>query len=556
MQEILNNDHDLSTELMILGALINEQNRQGDQYTIPINAIHNLRDYVKASEIILILFNPENPGWANRKLLGADQTWKSESALLIKDSILCNSITENISLYNYDSASDSEADPVFSDGITAPVRNVILAPLNVNKVNLGAMVFINPVFDFDNKERSGFLQLIAQGLSNAIYAAERNRQLIVSNADLEATQWQILNSRNTLRTFFDNLPSGVYIVDRSYTIIAINSRRSERVGRKPQELVGEKCYNALCKSPGPCASCRVADALNGIPSVHASRELGPNESFVHWEITTVPIREEPNVINQVIVFEEDVTEKWILEANLIQSEKMASIGQLAANVAHEINNPLAAIIANAQLLIHDLAQADEDIIDSLKLIETAGNRAAKIVSNLLESARREKNYEFEEFSLNETIMDAVSMVNFEIKNRSITVKLDLAEEMPDIFAHINQLKGVWINLIMNALGAIENQKGVISISTSYDKRKYRVVFVDNGKGIPPEHQEHIFEPFYTTKEVGEGTGLGLYVSLQVIKEHQGDMQFETEPGKGTKFIVTLPDIERNDIDSGGLQLVE
>jgi two-component system NtrC family sensor kinase len=99
--------------------------------------------------------------------------------------------------------------------------------------------------------------------------------------------------------------------------------------------------------------------------------LGPNETFVHWEITTVPIREDSNAINQVIVFEEDVTEKWILEANLIQSEKMASIGQLAANVAHEINNPLAAIIANAQLLMRDLSDADDNTIDSLKLIETA-----------------------------------------------------------------------------------------------------------------------------------------------------------------------------------------
>jgi two-component system NtrC family sensor kinase len=298
------------------------------------------------------------------------------------------------------------------------------------------------------------------------------------------------------------------------------------------------------------------DAFNGISSVHASRELGPNESFVHWEITTVPIRENPNTINQVIVFEEDVTEKWILEANLIQSEKMASIGQLAANVAHEINNPLAAIIANAQLLMRDLAQADENIMESLNLIETAGNRAAKIVSNLLESARREKNYEFEEFSLNESILDAVSMVNFEIKNRSINVKLNLEKGMPDIFAHKNQLKGVWINLIMNALGAMENQKGTLTISTSYEKLEYRIVFTDNGKGISPEHQEHIFEPFFTTKGVGKGTGLGLYVSLQVIKEHHGDVQFITKIGKGTKFIVTLPDAEHDEIDSDEPQLIE
>jgi signal transduction histidine kinase len=190
------------------------------------------------------------------------------------------------------------------------------------------------------------------------------------------------------------------------------------------------------------------------------------------------------------------------------------------------------------------------------LIETAGNRAAKIVSNLLDSARREKNYEFEVFSLNQSILDVVAMLNFEIKNRSVNVKLHLEKEMPDIFAHKNQLKGVWINLIMNALGAMENQKGTLTISTSYRSQEYRVVFTDNGKGISPEHQEHIFEPFFTTKGAGKGTGLGLYVSLQIIKEHHGDMQFVTKPGKGTKFIVTLPEAERTESDPDGAQLVE
>jgi two-component system NtrC family sensor kinase len=285
------------------------------------------------------------------------------------------------------------------------------------------------------------------------------------------------------------------------------------------------------------------DALNGIPSVRTERDVGPNDTFIHWEITTVPIRENNNLIDRVIVFEEDVTEKWILEANLIQSEKMASIGQLAANVAHEINNPLAAIIANAQLLMRDLADADENTQDALKLIETAGDRAAKIVSNLLESARRDKHYEFEEISLNDTISDAISLLRYEINKRSVSVKLDLADELPSIFANKNQLKGVWINLLNNALGAIDKPRGKISVSTRYENKEFYVVFSDNGKGILPDDQSHIFEPFFTTKEVGKGTGLGLSVSLQAIKEHHGDIQFESTPGKGTKFIIILPEID-------------
>jgi signal transduction histidine kinase len=137
------------------------------------------------------------------------------------------------------------------------------------------------------------------------------------------------------------------------------------------------------------------------------------------------------------------------------------------------------------------------------------------------------------------------MVNFEIKNRLITVNLNL-EEMPNILADRNKLIGIWINLFNNALGAIESEKGIISVSTHYEKREYCVTFSDNGKGIDPEHQEQIFKPFFTTKGVGKGTGLGLYVSLQVIKEHRGEMHFESNPGKGTKFIIILPDINRTE----------
>ncbi|HEX2998189.1 MAG TPA: ATP-binding protein, partial [Anaerolineales bacterium] len=446
----------------------------------------------------------------------------------------------------YASDSDPRFDPVIFAEITTSIRNIVMAPLISNRVKRGIIIFINSEFDVNQKEQYEFLKLIARGMANAISIAERNQQLIVTNADLEATNWQILNSRNTLRTFFDNIPSSVLIVDRSYKVVAINNHRCERIGGNPKDIVGEKCYEKLRGNSAPCPGCRVADALNGIPSVYTERQLEPNKTLRDWEISTIPIREEDNTINWVIIFEEDITEKLIMEANLIQSEKMASIGQLAASVAHEINNPLAAIIANAQLLMRDLSNADEDILDSLKLIETAGDRAAKIVNNLLESARKEKHYEFEDISLNETILDAISLLRYEINKRAIAIQLNLSNNLPRIYANKNQLKGVWINIINNAIGVVETEKGKISVSTQYDNRQFQIVISDNGKGILPEHQDHIFEPFFTTKEIGKGTGLGLSVSLQAIKEHHGDIQFETEAGKGTKFIVTLPDVENND----------
>ncbi len=543
MQQTLYN----SIELKFYESFVSEQHGYSDQNSTQVNAISNIRDYVEADDALLVLFDFENPELATKKLLGPGPAWKSESTFFMKSSRLFGSMTQAITWIDYTPSLLGDVEPVLNDVYANPLQNMILAPLNANNIFLGAMIFINPSLDFKKDDRRArFLQLMVKGVANATFALEHTRQLTISKAALEASQWEIINSRNTLRTFFDNIPSCVYIIDRSYVIQIVNNRRGERAGKSPQELVGSKCYESLFGYTAPCPLCRVADAFSGIPSVRSLREWQPKETFIQWEITTIPILENSNMVNRAIVFDEDVTEKWILEASLIETEKLASIGQLAANVAHEINNPLAAIIANAQLLLRDLPEADADTVEAIELIETAGVRAAKIVGNLLKSARKEKREEFEEISLNETIMDALSMANFEIRNRNITVNLDLSDGMPNIVAHQNQLKGVWINLIMNALGAIEDADGVVSISTRYENHEYRIAFSDNGKGIAPEHQEHIFEPFFTTKEAGKGTGLGLSVSLQVIKEHHGTIDFETAPGKGAKFIILLPEIQQNE----------
>lgn len=530
-------------ELSFLESLINEVNKRGDQNTIQIDALKGIRKYVEADEALLILYDFENLDLASKKLLGDGDIWDVEDFLLIKESRLCTDLPTDVTLIDPLSLSD----PIIFDTFSKPVENVLLVPLTSETVVLGAILLSNPSFDFSDERRSKFLELMFKGLANAIFAVEHNRQLIINKAELEASQWEILNSRNILRTFFDNIPSYIYVIDQSYTILIINRRRSERVHMTPQELVGRKCYEKLFGFTSPCPQCKVADAFNGIPSVRNLREWLPNQSFIQWEISTVPIRDNSSVISRAIVFDEDVTEKWIMETNLIETEKLASIGQLAANIAHEINNPLAAIIANVQLLLRDLRSADEDTIEALKLIETAGVRAAGIVGDLLKSARREKRGEFEEISLNDSIREAISISNFEIKNRNVTVRLDLQEDMPKIIANQNQLKGVWINLVINALGAIESPKGLITITSRFENGEFRVSIADNGKGIAPEHLDRIFEPFFTTKDAKSGTGLGLSVSRQVIKEHHGTINFETRLNKGTKFIIILPEANGNEL---------
>ncbi len=261
----------------------------------------------------------------------------------------------------------------------------------------------------------------------------------------------IQNSRNTLLTFFDSIPASVYIIDRNFFLISINLRRSGRLNKHPSVLVGKKCYQQLFNRESPCPACRVLETLqSGLSTNRTTRERDNQGYFKEWEITTFPIQETDHPPQRVIVFEEDVTEKKNLEANLIQSEKLASVGHLAAGVAHEINNPLAAIIANAQLIKRDIPK-DSDYYGSVELIETAGLRAAQVVSNLLNLARKEENYEFELLSLNDTIRSALTLVNHEIKSHSIDIQLDLDESIPPMMASENHLQGVWINMIVNGI---------------------------------------------------------------------------------------------------------
>ncbi len=356
--------------------------------------------------------------------------------------------------------------------------------------------------------------------------------------DLETSQGEILNSRNTFRRMFDSLPLSVYIVDHNHVVKAINATRSQRVGVHQRYLVGKRCYEQLFNRSDPCPHCRIMETFEtGLTTQRSSREWADLDAFTEWKIYTHLVQNLDPQLMQVIVVEEDVTEKRNLESNMIQSEKLAAFGHLAAGVVHEINNPLAAIIANAQLLKKELPKDKQDWIDSIKLIEMAGVRAAAIVTNLMGIAHKDTCAPFERISLNESIEIALSLFHHEITYRSIDVKLDLQPDMPAILASRNNLQGVWINLLANCLDASDKSNGVISVSTRYDSHLFRIVIADNGKGISQEHLSRLFTPFFTTKMVGRGTGLGLTVSQRVIKEHQGDIHVESQVGQGTAVTV-------------------
>jgi iron only hydrogenase large subunit-like protein/nitrogen-specific signal transduction histidine kinase len=231
------------------------------------------------------------------------------------------------------------------------------------------------------------------------------------------------------------------------------------------------------------------------------------------------------------------------EEQLRVAEKLASIGQLAAGVAHEINNPLGTILLYASMLKKDLEKIynDDQRTEDLELIVEEANRCKNIVANLLNFARQGK-LNLKEFDLTETLREVLKPFTVNPAYRQIDFKFDIIENNFTITGDEEQLKQVFINIIKNACDAMTevDHKKELKVVLSADNNNFKIEIVDTGNGIPKENQSKVFTPFFTTKSMGKGTGLGLAISYGIIKMHKGNITFTSEEGKGTTFKVVLP----------------
>ncbi|MCX7958521.1 MAG: ATP-binding protein, partial [Deltaproteobacteria bacterium] len=231
-----------------------------------------------------------------------------------------------------------------------------------------------------------------------------------------------------------------------------------------------------------------------------------------------------------------------IKEQMIQSEKLASIGRLSAGVAHEINNPLGAILSYAHLIKEELSSKSDS--EQIKLftegIISETNRTKNIIRSLLEFSRQHKT-EYEWVEINQIIEDTISLISLQKKPENIEFVREYGKDIPIVKIDTERIREAIINIIINALDAM-NDKGRLTIKTSVDHRKQQVKIsiTDTGTGISPEIMGHIFEPFFTTKPVGKGTGLGLSVTYGIIKQHNGDIIVESKVGEGTTFIIILP----------------
>ncbi len=237
------------------------------------------------------------------------------------------------------------------------------------------------------------------------------------------------------------------------------------------------------------------------------------------------------------------------QSQLIQSEKMATIGILAGGVAHEINNPLGGILIHTQMLLRKTRDRDER--RSLKLIEESTRRCRDIVRSLLDYSRKPGLNDFRSLNLNKVISDACDMIHYEMEDRNIKIEAEYGS-IPDIKGNSNELQQVFTNLILNAEDAIDEtgKPGKIIIRTYQEDRYIISQVIDNSSGIPEENLKKIFDPFFTTKDVGKGTGLGLSIAYRIVEKHGGEINVASKLGEGTTFTIKLPVGENEGKDFG------
>jgi len=258
------------------------------------------------------------------------------------------------------------------------------------------------------------------------------------------------------------------------------------------------------------------------------------------EASVFPLRDDEGEIIGFRGIGRDVTERRAVQQQLLMSSKLASIGELASGVAHELNNPLTGIMGYAQLLTAK-QNVPQDVKVDLDRIYGESQRAAKIVQNLLSFARRrkpEKSY----FDVNELVQRVLELRDYELRTSNIGVYVDVAADLPWTMADYHQIQQVLLNIIINSeqgVGEVK-RRGKIRITTGMKEGCIRISVADNGPGIPAEQVGNVFDPFFTTKEVGSGTGLGLSVCHGIITAHGGNIYLESQKGRGTTFTVELP----------------
>jgi PAS domain S-box-containing protein len=353
------------------------------------------------------------------------------------------------------------------------------------------------------------------------YAVELEKRVDERTAELAS-------EKEKLDTIVSAIGGGIVLIDRQGKIQWANEKIKKMAGH---DVIGMHCEDI-------CADCHIIfetdtmDSKDNIDTIIMSNLFGQKEKY--FQITNAPLKGENGEIHGHIRLIQDVTEMKKMEEQIIHSEKLASIGRLAAGIAHEIGNPLTSIFSFVQILRE--MEEDEFKKESLETIYFHINRISEILKQLSGFSKMPAG-EPKECKINDIIEASINLIQYDKKAKNISIIKELHPSLPDVIIDCNQLSQVFVNLTLNAIDAMP-EGGSLFVRSMLRVNDIIIQFQDTGIGIPKEDLPKIFDPFYTTKE--KGTGLGLSVSYNIIKKMNGTLTVESEVGKGTTFTITIP----------------
>ncbi len=362
---------------------------------------------------------------------------------------------------------------------------------------------------------------------------------LVDVTETRALEQQLRRQEEFRRHLLESFPDLILVLDLHGKYTFVSARIAELLGYGPDHLLGKSVDDAESTSPDLAALYRTVAA--GLSSLISS-EYGSRHRDGSWRTMlgmASPLLDAEGKPAGVIISVRDVTMEKKLELQIIQSERLAAMGQMIGGFAHELNNPLTSILGMAELLQE--GETSEGARKQIAILHQQARRAAEIVQNLQYFARPPAPGR-SQVNLNELVQRIVQMQAYPLRKSNITVDFLPEPAIPTIVADPNQLMQVFLNLLLNAEQAIrENrQKGTIRIRIGRKPDSAWIVFHDDGPGIAPENLAHIFDPFFTTKRPGRGTGLGLSICKTVLREHGGNIEAATAPDGGAVFTITLP----------------
>ncbi|WP_432738334.1 two-component system sensor histidine kinase NtrB [Maridesulfovibrio sp. FT414] len=356
------------------------------------------------------------------------------------------------------------------------------------------------------------------------------------------------DQRCEITAILDGITDVMMVLSENMEIISVN-RIFEKLfpGINP---IGKKCYSLFRDTEKPCPECPAFKSLSTNAVCKDTAIFRIDGKNMQFDMIASPLRNPEVKENRILIFKRDVTMEKEYQAKFYQAEKMATIGVLAAGVAHEINNPMAAVAGFAEGIQRRLTRLDESIPDDLaedlydytNTILKECLRCQDIVKTLLSFSRPVAS-EFLPVDLNQVAKDTLRLLDHQFRRyQHINLNMELTSPLHHIYGNEAQLKQVVLNLLTNAVDAVE-EKGDISVRTFVEDDHVGLKVCDSGCGIPEENRDMLFEPFFTTKKVGRGIGIGLSTCYNIVREHRGEIIVDSEVGIGSCFTVRFPTSE-------------